>query len=323
MFENINLLKKEILDSQKIVLINHIKMDWDAFWSLWALYLVLEKLGKNVKAINDFREPESFNFLLNKKIFEPDLDLNEFNPDLIISLDAASTWQLWETYKKFENIFNEKNFVVIDHHQTNPWFWKLNFVYPEFSSTCELLFLILKELDFENFIDKQIATLLITWIETDTNIFYNQNVTSTTFSVASELVNLWADYRTPIYNFYQKIEFKRLKLFWKAINNLKQTKNLVYSFLSKKDFEDCECTIEDTSGIVSKLSNIDENEAVCMIYENETWVKVSFRSKNFDVWSFCESFPGWGWHKYAAWFNLEKNIYEAEKIILERFEKFF
>ena len=323
MFQNLQKFKDLLQNSKKILLINHIKMDVDAFGSLAALFLVLQKMSKSVKAVNDSETPKDFDFLLDKKIIEPELDISEFNTDLIISLDAASQSQLWEVYKKFENIFLEKNFVVIDHHQTNSWFWSLNFIYPNYSSACELLYDMLIKLDFEKYIDKEIATLLIAGIHTDTNIFYNQNTTPNTLKVASELVKLWADFRSPIYNFYQKISLNRLKLFAKAIKSLEVFWNLIIWNLKNDDFRNTNTSLEDTSGIINKLSNIEENEAICMIYEIDDWVKVSFRSKNIDIWSFCASFPNWWWHKNAAWFYLKTNLIESKKIILEKFKKFF
>lgn len=321
--KNLENFKNLLENSEKILLINHIKMDADAFGSLGAFYLILEKIWKNVKAINDFETPEEFNFLLEKRIIEPELDIKNFNPDLIISLDAGSESQLGETFLKNKEIFDEKNFVVIDHHQTNPWFWKLNIICPEYSSTCELIYDICKYFNYLKYFDEKISTLLIAGIYTDTNIFYNQNTTPNTHRVSAELMELWADFRSPIYNFFQKISFARLKLFGKAISTLKQTKNLTYGKLKISDFEENNCDLEDTAWIVNRLSNIEENEAVCMIYETKTWVKVSFRSKNFDIWSFCATFEGGGWHKYAAWFRMEKSLEEAEKIILEKFEEYF
>lgn len=318
-------LKKFVNKSEKILLINHIKMDADAFWSLWALFLILEKIWKNVKAINDFETPEDFDFLLKKEIINKNLDLKDFSPDLIISLDAASESQLWESFEKNKDIFKKANFVVIDHHKTNSWFWDLNIIYPNYSSTCELLFDIFQKNGYKKYLDKKISTLLIAWIHTDTNIFYNQNTTENTLKVASKLVKLWADFRSPIYNFFHKISLKRLKLFWKAIWNLQKTKNekLLLTFLENNDFKQTNATFEDTTGIINKLSNIEENEAICLIYEIENGTKVSFRSKNIDVWSFCASFEnGWG-HKNAAWFTLKENLEETKKIILEKFDTFF
>jgi hypothetical protein len=47
-----------------------------------------------VKAINDEHTPEAFKFLIKEEIFEPELDIKEFSPDLIISFDAAAIEQL-------------------------------------------------------------------------------------------------------------------------------------------------------------------------------------------------------------------------------------
>lgn len=319
--------KNFIENSEKILLINHIKMDPDAFWSLWALYLILEKIWKNVKAINDFETPKEFDFLLEKRIIEPELDLEKFNPDLIISLDAWSLSQLWEIFLKNKEIFESKNFIVIDHHQTNTWFWKLNLIFPKYSSTCELIFDICKKIWFEKYFDEKIATLLIAGIYTDTNVFYNQNTTSNTHLVASELLKFWADFRSPIYNFFQKISLKRLKLFWKAIWNIKELEinniKIIYTFLTEKDFFETKTEIQDTTWIINKLSNLEETEIIFLFYKNENnTIKVSFRSKNTNIWEFCASFIWWGWHKNAAWFNLDCDFEKAEEIILKSLKIF-
>jgi hypothetical protein len=51
--------------------------------------MILEKMGKNVKAINDSQVPESLLFLSQKNIIDPNLNIGDFNPDIIISLDAS------------------------------------------------------------------------------------------------------------------------------------------------------------------------------------------------------------------------------------------
>jgi hypothetical protein len=47
-------------------------------------------MGYNVAAINDENNPKDFSFLGMDHIINPELNISEFNPDLIISLDAAS-----------------------------------------------------------------------------------------------------------------------------------------------------------------------------------------------------------------------------------------
>jgi nanoRNase/pAp phosphatase (c-di-AMP/oligoRNAs hydrolase) len=95
MQEKILKLKKLIEDSKKILLINHKRMDPDAFGSLESFYYILKNnFQKEIKAINDEESPKNFRFLDENQIFEPNLNIKNFYPDLIISFDAASVEQL-------------------------------------------------------------------------------------------------------------------------------------------------------------------------------------------------------------------------------------
>jgi len=312
MQEKITKLKKLIENSNRILLINHIRMDPDAFGSLTAFYYILKKLNKNVKAINDENKPESFVFLDKNQIFEPNLDLKEFNPDLIISFDAASIGQLWEIYKNNENIFNNTNFVVIDHHITNLGFGTLNIIDTKSSSTCELVFKILETFNWTWYITPKIATLLNAWILTDTNMYYNQNTSSTTLETAAKLLKLWSDFRTPIFEFFKKKSFEKTKLFWIALEKIKKEWKIIYTSLLEKDFKKVWTTDQDTNWIIDMMINIDWVEIAFIVYSlNKWWNKASFRSKEFNVWEFCKKF-GWGWHRLAAWFSSEDS---QEKIV--------
>jgi len=319
MKKKIEKFEKLIKKADKILLINHIRMDPDAFGSLWAFYNILEKIWKKVKATNDFLPPENFSFLESNNIIEPWLKIDEFNPDLIISFDAASTGQLGETYIKYEEIFKEKNFVVIDHHMTNSWFWSLNIIDDNYSSTCELTYDLIEKFWFDKYITPKEATLLTAWIHTDTNIFYNQNTTSNTLKVAAKLMDLWADFRITMYNFFQKSSWNRTKLFWFIFDNMKKSNDgkIIWASISKKDFEKTWTWDEDTSWIINRLINIEWCEIAFLIHELWDEIKASFRSKEFSVWDFCASF-WWGGHKLAAWFRIKKTLKEVEEEILDK-----
>lgn len=320
--KKINEFKILLEKSKKILLINHIRMDPDAFGSLSAFYYILKDLKKEIKAINDDNRPKNFSFLDKNNIFEPNLNIKNFNPDLIISFDAASTDQLWETYIKNKDIFENNNFVVFDHHITNPWFWKLNIINTKSSSTCELIFYTLEKINLKSHITPKIATLLNAWMLTDTNMYYNQNTTSYTLEVASELLKLWSDFRSPIFEFFKKKSFAKTKLFWIALEKMKKTFNskIAYTYLSKKDFENAKATDQDTNWIIDMMINIEWIEIAFIIYSLDKWLnKVSFRSKNFNVWEFCAEFWWWG-HKLASGFSSEKNSEEIIKEILNKID---
>jgi nanoRNase/pAp phosphatase (c-di-AMP/oligoRNAs hydrolase) len=89
---------------------------------------------------------------------------------------------------------------------------------------------------------------------------------------------------------------------------------IVYTSLSREDFKKALATDQDTNWIIDMMINIDWVEIAFIIYTlDKWWNKVSFRSKKFNVWEFCEKFWWWG-HKLASWFSSKK---ESEEIIKE------
>jgi phosphoesterase RecJ-like protein len=328
MKENINKLWELINNSHKILLINHIRMDMDAFWSLSAIYDILIQLWKEVKAINDEQPLENYSFIWYNSIIEPNLDIKKFNPELIISFDAASLDQLWNSYKNNIEIFNNTDFVVIDHHKTNPWFGEINIINPNYSSTCELVYDILDEINLLKHITAKIATSLLSWIYTDTNIFYNSNTTANTHFVAWKLLEAWADFRKPYFEFYKKKTFKQSKLWWEVLvnkMNISESWKIIWACIPKKIFEKTWTYDRELTWLISEFfANIDWVE-ICFISHEIEWnlVKTSFRSTpKYDISNIAESFWGW-WHKQAAWFTSTKSLKEIEIIILNKIKNEF
>ncbi len=309
--------------SQKILLINHVRMDMDAFWSLSALYDILKSLWKEVRGMNDELEQESFKFLGYKNIIEPDLDVKKFNPDLVIWLDSGSIDRLWKSYENNKDIISKADFVVIDHHISNSGYWDLDIINPKASSTSEMIFNIVNELCFTKYITPKTATTLLAWIYTDTNIFYNSNTTSNTYVVASKLVKLWADFRKPYYEFYKKKTLSQSKLWWEIlINHMKTSKDwkIAWAIIPKTVFEKVWAHERELEWLISEFfTNIEWVEIAFISHEIENKViKTSFRSTpNFDVSKIASKF-GWGWHKQAAWFVSNEKINIVEKKILNK-----
>jgi len=324
MLQKIKKLWTLIEKAEKIALYSHIRMDPDTFWSSAWLYYILEKLWKKVVLLNDENAPKDFEYLWANELISPKYNLKEFNPDLIISLDAASIEQLAESYKINEEIINNTIFIVIDHHITNKWFWDINIIDSKSSSTCELLFDIFEILNLTKYIDKKIASLLITWILTDTNIFYNTNVTSKTHFIAWKLLDLWADSRKSIFQFFKKKSILKIKLLAKALskiqiveNKLANWKNIIYSILNLQDFTDIWATDRETNWIIEHLINIENTEIAFVIYPlANNKLKASFRSQSYNVSELAQKL-WWWWHKQASWCSSDKKDIELLEEILE------
>lgn len=320
----INLLK----NSKNVLLINHRRMDWDAFWSLSWFYYILKKLWKhNIMAVNDdVVHPEIFNFLNNENIFTSQ-DIKKFNPDLIISFDVAWIEQYWEIYKNNLEIFLNTTNVCIDHHTSNTWIWSVNIIDIDASSTCEIVYDLIKLLWHQDLIDEKISSFLLTWIISDTNSFYNSNSTSKALKSAWELMNYDPRHQEIILNLFKKKPYHRLKLWWKILENLKDLKEwkIVWNTVPLSLFIQTWTTNNDISWLIDEfLTTIDWLDIWFLLYElDHNVIKWTFRAKNdnIDLSKFCEKWGGWG-HKRASWFVVKNsNLYEVEQEVIQELSK--
>lgn len=298
-------------------------MDPDALGSLWALYLILKKLWKNVKAVNSDFMPDNFSFLISKDIFEQNVNITEYNPDVIISFDAASQDQLWEIYEKHRDFFHSKEFFVIDHHVSNTGFWKYNYIETSYSSTSEMIFDILWEMEYQDYIDDTIATLLLAWIHADTNIFYNKNTNIRTFEIATNLIKMGAKNREIIYELFRKKTLEKAKLWGELLSNLQSHNNgkIVWINVKKSQYENLSDGDQWLKWLLNEfLANIEWVDVAFLLYEqingNTKW---SLRSNNdtIDVAKIAGEFGGGG-HKLAAGFSSPEWVEDVCKKVLKK-----
>lgn len=326
--EEFNSIQNLILNSHKIVLTNQHRMDGDAYWSMMGFYFILEKLWKNVIAVNEFLPAPEFNFLDMHNIVKQEFDIEGFAPDIIISFDAASLSQLWWTYERNKRAFINSTFIVIDHHETNPIFWDINYIDVHKSSTCEIVYWLLLELWHENLIDSNIATALLMWIITDTNSFYNTNSSPEALDTSARLLELWARHQDIIVNLFKKKSFAKMKLWWNILENLRDISDgkIVWNTIQKSTFIEHNATPDDLTWFIDEfLTAIDWAKIVFILYERPDWcIKWSFRSKSdtYNVAKFCEQF-WWWWHPRAAWFIASwVSLFEVENNIIDKLRKF-
>lgn len=301
-------------------------MDGDAWGSLWGFALILRSMKKDVKAINDTPVPDMLQFLWLKELIEPDLDVKAFNPDLIISLDASDTGRLWESYIKWQDVFEEKHLVVIDHHRSNPAFWNTNIIDSDASSVCEILTIIIEDLEYHEHVSEEAATFLYCWLQTDSNMYFNTNTRSSTLRAGALLMDLWADFRLPISELYKKRSKNQMKIWQYALWNIVYHENdsICGCVLTTEGIEVLDIPESEISGcfkwfISEILINIEWVKVAYLLYPLSSWLnKVSTRGQSwYNVGEICESFWG-GWHKQAAGFESKKDSKVVEKELLEK-----
>jgi len=298
----------EILQAKKILLIPHRHPDGDALGAISALVEYLD--SRNI-------EPEIFcdTEIQNKYYFLPHLHLVKNDPlvftdpeiDLIIVVDTGDLSHAGvDQYLKNHSA----KIVNIDHHHTNPQYGYLNLVKTNCSSTAEIIYNFFK---FNNIvINHRIATCLLTGLISDTENFTNGATTSSSMSVAAELVRYGANYKL-INNWLLKNKtLNILRLWGLALSRLQKLDDLdmVYTYLQQNDFQKHEVEETETDGIANFLNKLDGAKISLIMKETtDNKTKGSFRTtfNDTDVSALAKHLGGGG-HKKAAGF-----VYDGTK----------
>jgi len=290
-----------------IVIISHRNPDGDALGSSWALKYFLEKFHHSVKVIFPSEYPPIFNFVedIDKSIiydFTPDRAIAAIEQAEIIycldfnGLDRVDKMGLLIAESKAKKI-------LIDHHLDPEDFADFVFSDPTASSTCELIYQFIEDLEESHQIDKRISETLFIGLITDTGSFkYSTN--PRTYSVASKLKSYGADDYYIQDKIFNSLKEKHLRLLGHCLANrfeLLPEYNTGIIHLTRKDYADFEIARGDTEGIVNHILMVQGIEVAAFITEQPTIVKLSLRSKgDISVQEIARKHFRGGGHKNAS-----------------------
>lgn len=282
-----------IKKANDILIVCHIRPDGDCLGSGFALTRIAEKMGKRVDFVCDSPFPPAYSFIKDRDKFN---DIKCERYDLAIAVDCADSARMGafgELFRKCSETIN------IDHHKTNDGFGKSNFVVPDLSSTCELLYSLIKDYGV---IGADEATDLYLGLSTDTGNFMHSNTTPDTLRTASELLALGADLGAIVNGFYRNNTKNKLALVARAVGSMRyfDDDKVVVMTVTQRDLKETGCVLSDTEGLIDYGMSVGSVKvAVCMTEQRERSYKVSLRSKGADVSLVAGAFGGGG-HKQAS-----------------------
>lgn len=305
---------KNIIDSYKSFLItSHVNPDADAICSELTMYLVLKKLGKEVRIVNHSFTPYNLEFLDKSNVIERYDEITHKNlfdeVDIIILMDLN---QLNRVVRMEQGIrFSNKLKVCIDHHQGPENGFDLVVGGTDYSATGEILYDFIKTTGIVE-LDCDIAYQIYTAIMTDTGSFRFERTSPKIHRIIAELLEYGLN-PTEIYTqVYDQFHFSRVKLLGEALNSIQldSTKKIALMVLSNEDQLKHNAVEADVDGFVNYCLTIQGVQIGILIYELKDGVKVSFRSKgNIPVNKLASEFGGGG-HANAAgarFFNMRIN----------------
>lgn len=293
-----------INNAKKVLLCCHVNSDTDSLGSNLAFYHALKNLGKDAMVISgdsplpqDLSNLSGFNDVILKSFGE--IDLTQF--DLFISLDNAD---LKRISQKTEVVFPTSLAVInIDHHGSNPKYGQFNLIWPNHSSTCEMLFDLFSLWRID--LTPAIAECLFMGIFTDTGGFQYAATTGNTLRAAGVLRDIAPRIPDLIFELRNNDTPEILKLEGLAFNNVEVMGDVAVSLLSHQMLADnkIDPLLVRTGYIANRLKSVRGwNVGVCVVEQEPGVFRLSFRTRDarkYNVAAIAGELGGGG-HPVAA-----------------------
>lgn len=312
---------RAISEADEIALACHVGPDGDALGSMLGLALAAANAGKKVVASfgSPHVIPTSLDFLPTDLIVAPEHFPER--PGLMVVLDAGSADRLAELGS---NASDAGTVVVIDHHVTNEGFGDIAVIDPTAAATGELVYRILKILDWK--VTPEIALCLHTALVTDTGRFSYSNTTARTLRIAADLVEAGAEPSIVGQHVYEEEPFGYLKAVAIATGRveLDAERKVVYTWIGNDDLAEAGIDWGDTENLIDLIRlAVEADTAVLAKVHDDGRVKVSLRSRGgTDVGALAASMGGGG-HRLASGFTVDDGEVDAVlRNVLETVESY-
>jgi phosphoesterase RecJ-like protein len=250
----------------------------------------------------------------------------DFKYDLIVTLDTEDLSSLGSLYDNNTDLFYKTPIVNIDHNSANEHYGHVNIIDMTATSTAEVLFDTMKQMN-EELIDTHMATALLAGMIAKTHSFKTDNVTPRTLATASTLVTLGANREEIVHHLYRTRSIATLKLWGFALSHMQvdHSTGLVWSTITRDDFVRSGATEDDLSDIVSELiSSAPEAKVIILLHEHETDHAKSglihgliHTTKGYQARDLASAYDAKGNNAQASFTITGKTLTEAEMLVTE------
>lgn len=299
-----------------VAISGHIRPDGDCIGSCIGLYNYIKENYQSVD-VDVYLQPfsEKFNFLKYSDLVKHE-NTTDKKYDLFIMLDSSSADRIGEFLPIFEDAAKT---LCIDHHISNEKFAMENIVFPEASSTCEVLYGLMDE----EKIGYHTAEALYMGIVHDSGAFKYSNTSAKTMSIAGKLMEKGIPFTSIIDNTFYTKTYVQNQILGRALleSVLIFDGKCIFSVVTRKEMEFYDISYKDLDGIVEQLRVTKGVECAIFLYEtDELEYKVSMRSNEIVDVSRIATYFGGGGHIRAAGFNMKGTAYDVINNVTEQLE---
>lgn len=295
-------------EASTVALAGHVNPDADALGSMLGLSNFLRAKGKQTICSfpnEPFVLPRWASVLPGHELLVPPREFPK-EPDVMVTCDVASIDRLAMLAPVTGRA---KTLIWIDHHVSNEGLGTIPLIDPRASSTCEVVWRLLKEMGGE--IPVETATCLYAGLVTDTGRFQYQTVTPQTLRLGAELRTFPFDHTRLVQALYEDNSIPYLKVLGVALDRVafEPDADLIWSYLTQADLAEAEVDATETDDLIDVVRTAREADVAAIIkQQRDGRFKVSLRSKGgHDVASVASGFGGGG-HRLAAGYTSKDGL---------------
>jgi phosphoesterase RecJ-like protein len=309
-----------------IILTAHETPDGDALGAEYALYSALRELGKQIRIINSDAASHKFQFLDMERVIESIEEGAKLPENLadwaLIILDTNDIHNIGEMSELVLPFVKE--YFILDHHEREGDVVTGNLVVEDASSTCEVVYELIKELDVQ--IDYPAAQAIYTGIIYDTGSFIYPKTSPKTFKIAHHLSSIGVQPNSIYSAVYESNSISSLKMQSKVLSTLELKLNhrVAIQKMLKETIQECGGSYEESDTFINTPLKSERIRVSVFFKENENGLlRCSLRSKgNINVADIAQQFGGGG-HKTAAGFKCTSSLEETQKKVLDMLSVYF
>jgi phosphoesterase RecJ-like protein len=307
--------------TERMILSSHESPDADGLGAEYALTKCLRALGKSVRAVNAGPAPAKYAFIdeegLIESMDEAALDEEELRSSVAVLVD---TNDIQYTGALADAVLDKAaSIFIFDHHESKGLRLGSACSIPEASSTCEMAFLLIKELGCP--LSPDVASALFAGIVYDTGSFAYAKTSAQTFSAALELVRAGARPSWIHGQLYESSNTGVLLLRKAVLSTLELYDDdaIAVQILTKDMLDDCGAAYEDAEELINVPLQGKSVQVSIFFKSNASGVlRCSLRSKgSVNVAHIAQGFGGGG-HKTAAGFKCPHPLDTMRARVLER-----
>lgn len=299
---------------ETIAIGGHIRPDGDCAGSCMGLYNYIRENYPEKKVTVYLEElPNTLKFMKGTESIRQEVT-QEDQADLFVMLDCGEEKRLGFSAPLYERAAHT---FCVDHHVSNQALAENNHIFPDASSTCELVYGLMEP----EKVSKETAECIYTGIVSDTGVFRYPCTSPDTMRVAAALMEKGIDQSAIITKTFDEKTYRQSQVLGYALlqSILFMDGRCIVSALTRKQMDFYQVLPKHLDGIVSQLKLTKGVDVAIFMYELEDGAyKVSLRSSDaVDVNKVAQYFGGGG-HMRAAGFSMKGTIHDVINNVSDR-----